>query len=1041
MDMVHLHVHSQYSVQDGLCSLDGLVKQAVKFNMKAIALTDHDGLYGAVQFYKKAKSAGIKPIIGCEIRIKDNQESKETYHLILLVKNKEGYSNLCQIITRAHLSNPCSIPAIEKDILAKYSKGIIGLSGCDKGEIPLLLSQKKDEQAEEAAYWYQQVFGKENFYLELSFHGLNQEKEINSKLIEIGKRLNIPPVATNNIHYLQKNQASSQHLLNKIANLGTKERFYHPKLETDEYYFKSPSEMEKIFSRVPQALKNSSEIAEKCHLELNLGEIHLPAYPLPSDYSARDYLKKLCLKGLKKYFPVPYPEVTKRLQYELKIINQMGFAGYFLIVHDIVRFAKQNNIPVGPGKGSSAGSLVSYLLNITEVDPLKYQLFFERFLNPERIDLPDIDIDFGRLGREKVITYIFEKFGNNRVTHVSTISTYAARSAIRDAGRALGFLPQEINKIAKFMPIFSLPGVINASLKTLPELQKLPCGREPLKSLFSFAQIIEGMPRHLSVHASSMIISDRPLSEIVPLEVTNRGEIVSQYEKESIKDLGLLKIDILGSRSLTIIKKTLEMLKEKNININLNQIPLDDKATFSTLQKGKTLGVFQLESSGMSSLLRRLSPSDLNDVIAALSLYRPGPLDSGMTEHYLKRKRGEEEIDYLHPKLKPILKDTYGVILYQEQVMQVVSVFACLSLGEADLFRRAISSRSPVEMERQRKNFLKKAIQQGNTREEAEKVFYLISKFAHYGFNKAHSTSYALISFVTCYLKVHYPAYYLASLLTYGMGYYSPDRYIQEARRFKVKVLLPDINKSGAGFTVEDGAIRVGLGKIKGMGEKHLKSLLSLREKCQRFNSLYDFCYKTRSSKINQTLIENLIKVGAFGFTTYPRSALLTLLPLTLKEVRKKKAKDGAQNKISELISSDSIPAYHFSKSFQMNLEKEIIDLYITNYPLKKYDKILAHLPMMNSNQLLNYFYPKPILIKGMLIQARRQFTRQKQVMAFLLLEDEAGFFEVIVFPNIYQKYSILLRQEVPRLIEGVLSKNDSDSKIIARKIRDIDSI
>ena len=1040
MDMVHLHVHSQYSMQEGLCSLDDLVKQATKFNMKAVALTDHDGLYGAVQFYKKAKSAGIKPIIGCEIRVKDNQKSNQAYHLILLVKNKKGYSNLCQIITRAHLSNPCSIPAIEKDILAKYSKGIIGLSGCDKGEIPLLLSQKKAEQAEEAAYWYQQVFGKENFYLELSFHGLNKEKEINSKLIEIGKKLYIPLVAANNVHYLEKKQASSQRLLNKIANLETKERFYHQKLETDEYYFKSPSEMEKIFSRVPQALKNSVEIAEKCHLELNLGKIHLPAYPLPSSYSARDYLKKLCLEGLKKYYPVPSSEVIKRLQYELKIINQMGFAGYFLIVRDIVRFAKQNNIPVGPGKGSSAGSLVSYLLNVTEVDPLKYQLFFERFLNPERIDLPDIDIDFGQLGREKVISYIFKKFGHNRVTHVSTTSTYAARSAIRDAGRVLGFLPQEINKIAQLIPIFSLPGVIKASLKTLPGLQKLPQDQEPLKSLFSFAQTIEGIPRHLSVHASSMIISDRPLSEIVPLEVTNQGEIVSQYEKESIKDLGLLKMDILGSRSLTIIKKTLEMLKEKNININLNKIPLDDKATFSALQKGKTLGVFQLESSGMSSLLRRLSPSHLNDVIAALSLYRPGPLDSGMTEHYLKRKRGEEEIDYLHTKLKPIFKDTYGVILYQEQVMQVVSVFACLSLGEADLFRRAISSRSPVEMERQRDNFLKKAIQQGNTREEAEKVFYLISKFAHYGFNKAHSTSYALISFVTCYLKVHYPAYYLASMLTYGMGYYSPDRYIQEARRFKVKVLLPDINKSGAGFTVEDGAIRVGLGKIKGMGEKHLKSILSLREKCKRFNSLYDFCYKTTSLRINQSLIENLIKVGAFDFTAYPRSALLTLLPLTLKEVRKKKAKDGAQNKISELISSDSIPAYPFSKSFQMNLEKEILDIYITNYPLRKYDKILSHLPIMNSNQLLNYFYPKPILIKGILIQARRQFTRQKQIMAFLLLEDEAGFFEVITFPAVYQKYSILLRKEVPLLIEGVLSKDSGDSKIIARKIVNINS-
>lgn len=1041
MKMVHLHVHSQYSMQDGLCSLDDLIKQATKFNMKAVALTDHDGLYGAIQFYKKAKSAGIKPIIGCEIRIKDNQKSNQTYHLILLVKDKEGYGNLCQIITSAHLSNPGSIPAVEKDILAKHCKGIIGLSGCDKGEIPFLFLQKKIEQAEKVAFWYQQIFGKENFYLELSFHGLAQEKEINSRLIEMGQKLNTPLVATNNVHYLEKNQASSQGLLNKIANLGTKERFYHQKLETDEYYFKSPSEMEKIFSRVPQALKNSIEIAEKCNLELNLGEIHLPAYPLPSSYSAADYLKKLCLEGLKKYYPAPFPKVIKRLQYELKIINQMGFAGYFLIVRDIVRFAKQNNIPVGPGKGSSAGSLVSYLLNITEVDPLKYQLFFERFLNPERIDLPDIDIDFGQLGREKVISYIFKKFGHNRVTHVSTVSTYAARSAIRDAGRALGFLPREINKIAQLMPIFSSSGVVRASLKHLPELQKLPQDQEPLKSLFSFAQNIEGIPRHLSVHASSMIISDRPLSEIVPLEVTNQGEIVSQYEKESIKDLGLLKMDILGSRSLTVIKKTLEMLKEKNIDINLNQIPLDDKTTFSALQKGKTLGVFQLESSGMSSLLRRLSPSHLNDVIAALSLYRPGPLDSGMTEHYLKRKRGEEEIDYLHPKLKPILKDTYGVILYQEQVMQVVSVFAHLNLGEADLFRRAISSRSPVEMEKQRDNFLKKAINQGNSKEETEKIFNLISKFAHYGFNKAHSTSYALISFVTCYLKVHYPAYYLASMLTYGMGYYSPDRYIQEARRFKVKVFLPDINKSGAGFTVEDGAIRVGLGKIKGMGEKHLKSILSLREKCKRFNSLYDFCYKTTPLRINQPLIENLIKVGAFDFTAYPRSALLALLPLTLKEVRKKKAKDGVQNKISELISSDSIPAYHFSKSFQMSLEKEILDLYISNYPLNKYDKILAHLPIKNSDQLLNYFYQKAILIRGVLIQARRQFTRQKEVMAFLLLEDEAGLFEVITFPAVYQKYSNLFHKEAPLLIEGVLSKNDGESKIIARKIVNIDSI
>ncbi|MEA2021139.1 MAG: DNA polymerase III subunit alpha, partial [Candidatus Caldatribacteriota bacterium] len=811
MEIVHLHVHSQYSMQDGLCSLDDLIKQAVKFNMKAVALTDHDGLYGAIQFYKKAKKSGIKPIIGCEIRVKTHREAKIYYHLVLLVKDNKGYSNLCQIITNAHLFNPGGIPAVEKNILAKHAKGIIALSGCLLGEIPSLLLKKDIGSAKIAALQYQQIFGKDNFYLELSSHGLEKEKEVNLKLIEMGGELKIPLVATNNVHYLEKKEAPSQHLLNKIANLGTKERFHYTKLRANEFYFKSPVEMEKLFFQIPQALKNIIEITDKCNLELDLKKIHLPAYPLPSSCSAQNYLKKLCLEGLKKYYSTPSSKVTKRLEYELNVIDRMGFAGYFLIVQDVVHFAKQNNIPVGPGKGSSAGSLVSYLLNITEVDPLKYQLFFERFLNPGRTDLPDIDIDFGQLGREKVISYIFKKFGNNRVTHVSTISTYAARSAIRDAGRALNFLPREINKITKLTPIFSSPGVIKASIKNLPELQKLPCDQEPLKSLFSFAQTIEGNPRHLSVHASSMIISDRPLSEIVPLEITNQGEIVSQYEKESIKDLGLLKIDILGSRSLTVIRKTLEMIKEKNINISLSKIPLDDKTTFAALQKGKTLGVFQLESSGMSSLLRRLSPSHLNDVIAALSLYRPGPLDSGMTEHYLKRKRGEEEIDYLHPKLKPILKDTYGVIIYQEQVMQVVSVFAHLSLGEADLFRRAISSRSPVEMGKQKGNFIKKAVQQENTKGEAENIFHLISKFAHYGFNKAHSTSYALISYITCYLKVHYPAYYLASMLTYGMGYYSPDRYIQEARRFKVKILPPDINKSRAGFTIEKGNIRTGL--------------------------------------------------------------------------------------------------------------------------------------------------------------------------------------------------------------------------------------
>jgi len=1045
--MVHLHIHSQYSMQDGLCSIEGLIKKAIEFNMKALALTDHDGLYGAIQFYKKARNAGIKPIIGCEIRIKEYKESQETYHLVLLAKNKQGYSNLCQIITLAHLSNPGGIPAIEKNILAKYSTGIIAFSGCMSGEIPSLLSKENIRSAEKAAKQYQQIFGRNNFYLELSFHGLDKEREINSKLIEIGGGLAIPLVATNDVHYLEKKEAPCQDILNRIANLGTKEKFYHTRLEGNEFYFKSSAEMEKLFFQIPQALKNTTEIAEKCSLELDLGEIHLPDYQLPSTCSVQEYLDKLCLEGLEKYYSSSSPKALKRLKYELKIINQMGFSGYFLIVRDIVRFAKENNIPVGPGKGSSAGSLVSYLLNITEVDPLKYELFFERFLNPERIDLPDIDIDFGQIGRDKVISYIFKRFGKDRVTHVSTVSTYAARSAIRDTGRALNFSLQKINKICRLMPIFSAPGVIAASLKNLPELQKLPCETEPLKSLFSFAQSIEGKPRHLSVHASSMIISDRPLSKIVPLEMTNQGEIVSQYEKQSIKDLGLLKMDILGSRSLTVIKKTLETLKADNIVLHLNKIPKNDQATFSALQQGKTLAIFQLESSGMASLLKRLSPSNLNDLIAALSLYRPGPLDSGMTEHYLRRKKGQEKTTYLCPQLKPILEKTYGVILYQEQVMQVVSAIAHLSLGEADLFRRAISSRSPIEMEKQRNNFIKKAINQGNSEKEAENIFYLISKFAHYGFNKAHSTSYAILSYITCYLKMHYPAYYLASMLTYGMGYYSSDRYIQEARRFKVKMLPPDINKSKAGFTIEKGNIRTGLSKVKGMGIKYLEYILAAREKYKIFHSLYDFCLKISSFGISRNVIENLIKIGAFDFTAYPRSALLTLLPLTLKETKKRTGEkmqynisEKTETYRSELIPYNSIPVYRFSNYAQLNLEKEILNLYITNYPLKKYDKILAHLPMINSDQIVNSFPRKTVLIKGMLIQIRRQFTRQKQVMAFLLLEDEAGFFEAIAFPDTYQKYAHLFHKEAPLLVKGFLSKNSDDSKIIASKIVNINS-
>ncbi|HOR41751.1 MAG TPA: DNA polymerase III subunit alpha [Atribacterota bacterium] len=889
MNFTHLHLHSQYSLQDGLGSIDQIIDRAQKLKMRALALTDHDGLIGGIEFYKKAMQVGIKPILGCEVRIRSNFSPNHLTHLILLAKDNTGYHNLCRLISQAHLSSPQGIPAIDHTILSCYREGLIVLSGCLQGEIPLLIARKEYQEAERAALWFKRTFGVENFFLEISFHGLEQEKHINQYLIALGKKLSIPLVATNNVHYPEMEQFPFQKITNIIANQSSKKHIHHPPLPNNQYFLKSGAEMQELFSFLPEALKNTEKIAEQCQLDLELGKIKLPSYQTPHPYSVSEYLEKLCLENLKKYYPDPSSQAFYRMKYELEVINQMGFAGYFLIVRDIVNFAKQNDIPVGPGKGSAAGSLVSYLLNITEVDPLRFKLFFERFLNPHRIDLPDIDIDFGQIGRDRVIDYIFQRFGREQVTHVCAINTYAARSAVRDAGKALGLSTQELAKIVKMLPHFSSPGVVEASLRYLPELKQLPYYEEPLRSLFSYACFMEGKPRHLAAHASAIIIANQPLADIIPLALSPEGEIVSQYEKESIKDLGLLKIDILGSRSLTVMQKTLQSLNEHNIAVHLKQIPLNDPLTFYHLKKGETLGVFQLESSGMSSLLKQLAPSTLEDLIAALSLYRPGPLDSGMTKQYLKNKIEQSLIEYPHERLQDILKDTYGVIIYQEQVIQVASAIAGLNPGEADLFRRAISSRSPAVMKEQHHNFMVKSAQQGISSYDAQRIFNLIEKFAYYGFNKAHSTSYALLSYLSCYLKVHYPAHYLASLLTYGMGYYDQDRYLQEARRFRISILPPDINKSQAGFSVEGKAVRVGLLKIKGMGPKQLNGILKMRENGGSFLSLHDFCARGASLRITRNVIENLIKVGAFDFTGYPRSVLLNLLPLIIEENKKER--------------------------------------------------------------------------------------------------------------------------------------------------------
>jgi len=1056
-NFVHLHVHTEYSLLDGACRISELVTQAKKHKMPALAITDHGVMYGAIQFYKEAIRQGVKPIIGCEMYVahqsrfdKSSQRKETPHHLILLVKNNEGYKNLIKLVTLSYLEGFYYKPRIDKEILREHSNGLIALSACLKGEISQCILQKNIKKAKEVALDFLDIFGEDNFYLELQENGIPEQEIVNENLIEISQELSIPVVASNDIHYINKEDARAHEILLCIqtaTNLSDPKRL---KFATDAFYFNSPEEMNKNFSEVPQALENTIRIAEKCNLEIDFRHAQLPEFKVPPEHNVNTYLKELCYKGLNERYSEVTKQLEERLEYELSVIKKMEFEPYFLIVWDFVRYAKEKGIMVGPGRGSAAGSLVAYCLNITNIDPITYGLLFERFLNPERISMPDFDIDFCYERREEVIEYVSKKYGNDKVAQIITFGTMAARAAVRDVGRALGIPYARVDTIAKMIP-WEPNITIEKALKMESRLKELMKNDEDIKKLIETASSLEGLARHASTHAAGIVLSRKPLTDYVPIQKTAEGEICTQYAMAELEELGLSKMDFLGLRTLTVISNALKIIKHtRGEKVDINKIPLDDKKVYKMLSKGNCAGIFQLESEGMRDLVKRLKPENIEDITALLALYRPGPLGSGMIEDFINRKKGIVEIKYTHPRLESILKETYGVIVYQEQVMKIASELAGFTLGQADILRKAMGKKQKGVMEKQRELFIKGAQKNNIKKNTAAEIFDLIAYFAGYGFNKSHSVSYAFISYQTAYLKTHYTIEYMASLLTSIMG--NNDKvalYIKECRNMNIEILPPDINQSLVNFTVVGGkAIRFGLAAVKNVGEKAIKSIIDERKRNSNFISLLDFCQRVDLRVVNKRVIESLIKCGAFDSIGARRSQLLAVLDVSLKNGQEyQKSKRNGQTSIFDLFEENSpdknsgnyqdrLPDIsEFSKNELLAMEKEMLGLYISYHPLNDYRERLKKIITSTSIELTNLSDRSRVVLAGVINNLKRKSTKNGNLMAFITLEDLEGTVEIIAFPKVYEKCKEMIKKDEIIITEGHLDVAEGKTKIIAEKI------
>lgn len=1045
---VHLHTHSEYSLLDGAARVKGLVQKAVQEGMPALAITDHGVLYAAVDFYKEAKKCDLKPIIGFEAYVARRSRldrvpklDDSQYHLVLLAWDEEGYRNLLQLCSRASLEGFYYKPRIDRELLEKYRSGLIALSGCVSGEIPELILSGRITEAEATAAYYRELMGADNFYLEMQDHGMPEQQVINRELVRIARKMNLPLVATNDIHYLEKSDAFYQDVLLCIQTGKTINDENRMRFSSAEYYFKSAREMEELFREVPEAITNTLKIAERCNLEFSFNEFYLPSFEIPSGETPESCLKRLVYQRLPQKYPDYDHRVTERLDYELEVINRMGFAGYFLIVQDLVNWARGRGIAVGPGRGSAAGSLVSYLLSITTIDPLRYGLLFERFLNPERVSMPDIDIDFCFERRDEVIEYIVRRYGHDRVAQIITFGTMAARAAIRDVGRALDYPYAEVDRVARMIPN-ELGVTLARSLEISPELIDAYQNDYQVRRLVDTARALEGMPRHASVHAAGVVIGSEELMNLLPLQRTADGHVVTQFAKETVEEIGLLKMDILGLRTLTVIQRTLNILeKTRGIKLNLDELPLDDAEVYRLLSRGETLGVFQLESDGLRRLLIEMQPNRFEDLIAVIALYRPGPLGSGMVEDFINRKHGRQELSYVDPLLEPVLEETYGVILYQEQVMQVASELAAFTMGEADGLRRAMGKKKPQEIMSQRDKFVSGAIKRGLSREKASYIFDLMEHFAGYGFNKSHSAAYAMISYQTAYLKAHYPAEYMTAFLSSVID--NQDRvvfYIKECRRMGIEILPPDINESLENFTITEGRIRFGLGAIKNVGEAAYHSIIEVRKE-RPFTDLFDFCRRVDLRQVNKRVLENLICAGCFDSLGLTRREALSVLDETLEVAAGLKAAEES-SQMTLFSSEEQMPEIPQPKrrgewpvAERLAREKEVLGFYVSGNPLDEYREIIPFYATHSVDDLPRLEDGTAVRLAGMINSINRRLSRKGETWASFFLEDFTGKVEVLVFASAYRQCAAGMKAETAACVTGKLINREEELKIVARTV------
>jgi DNA polymerase-3 subunit alpha len=1057
-EFVHLHVHTQYSLLDGMCRIPALLKRVQEYGMPSVAITDHGNLFGVVEFYQQAMKAGVKPIIGTEIYVAPGSRLEKSarsaaeaaYHLVLLAENETGYKNLLKLSTASYLEGFYYKPRVDKELLSECHEGLIALSGCLAGEVNALLSEGRADAAERAACTYRDIFGEENFFLELQDEGMPEQHRLNPQIVSLAGKCGLSIVATNDCHYVDREDAAAHDVLLCIQTGSTVDQVDRLKFPTDQFYVRSPGEMAERFSRWPEALRNAAEIGHRCNVELDFGQRLLPRYKVPEGYSsAHEYLRELVQQGLKERYAEVTAEIRDRAEHELSIIEQMNYTSYFLVVWDFVSFARRNAIPVGPGRGSGTGSLVSYALRITDLDPLKYGLQFERFVNPDRVSPPDFDIDFCYVQRDKIINYVREKYGDQNVSQIITFGTLGARAAIRDVARALN-LPYALgDKVAKLVP-WQLNITLADALEREQELRRM-IEQPEVARLWKFATAVEGLVRHASVHAAGVVISAQPLTEYVPL-YRGKGDpqepITTQYESSALEKIGLMKIDFLALRTLTVIDETLRTVKEnRGIELQPNDIPLDDPTTFEMLRSAHTAGVFQLESSGMRDLAKKIGIDKFDEIVALVALFRPGPMH--MLEDYVRRKHGLTPIKYDHALLKPILEETYGVMLYQEQVMKIASDVGGFPLGRADVIRRAMGKKDPDEMAKLRDDFVKGARTRKVSARTAEKIFNHMAQFAGYGFNKSHSAAYALIAYRTAYLKANFPLEFMAATLSSEMG--NSDKlagYIEECKRLGIAVRPPDINESRRNFTVVGDAIRFGLAAIKNVGEGTVEAIVQERETGGQYTSIFDLCVRADSRQLNKRVLESLVKAGALDSTGAKRAQMFEAIDRAMEQGQLlQRERESGQTSLFDLLGEDSAAMGDRSlpdiEEWQENKllanEKEVLGFYVTGHPLVRFARAIEQFATAKTSDIPSLDDGTTATLGGILAKIRLQTTRRGDRMAFLMLEDLDGFVEVVVYPETYQKTKGILMEDMPVMVQGRIAANEGEPRIVANEIFSLD--